>query len=74
MVPCLSVDQVLLANQLHHPRFSRARRWLVRWVMSVTTQNLIVVDVRTADNLIMVRGAVPGPKNGVVMIRKGIKA
>ena len=40
----------------------------------VTTQNLIVVDVRTADNLIMVRGAVPGPKNGVVMIRKGIKA
>lgn len=40
----------------------------------VTTQNLIVVDVRTADNLVMVRGAVPGPKNGVVMIRKGIKA
>ena len=40
----------------------------------VTTQNLIVVDVRPADNLIMVRGAVPGPKNGVVMIRKGIKA
>jgi len=40
----------------------------------VTTQNLIVVDVRPADNLIMVRGAVPGPKNGVVVIRKGIKA
>lgn len=40
----------------------------------VTTQNLIVVDVRPADNLIMVRGAVPGPKNGVVMIRKGTKA
>jgi large subunit ribosomal protein L3 len=40
----------------------------------VTTQNLIIVDVRPADNLIMVRGAVPGPKNGVVMIRKGIKA
>lgn len=40
----------------------------------VTTQSLIIVDVRPADNLIMVRGAVPGPKNGVVMIRKGIKA
>lgn len=40
----------------------------------VTTQNLIVVDVRPADNLILVRGAVPGPKNGVVIIRKGTKA
>lgn len=40
----------------------------------VTTQNLIVVDVRPDKNLILVRGAVPGPKNGLVMIRKGIKA
>jgi large subunit ribosomal protein L3 len=40
----------------------------------VTTQNLIVVDVRPEQNLILVRGAVPGPKNGLVMIRKGIKA
>lgn len=39
-----------------------------------TTQNLIVVEVRPEQNLILVRGAVPGPKNGVVMIRKGIKA
>lgn len=39
----------------------------------VTTQNLIVVDVRPEQNLIMVRGAVPGPKNGLVEIRKGIK-
>lgn len=40
----------------------------------VTTQNLIVVDVRPDENLIMVRGAVPGPKNGLIEIRKGIKA
>ncbi len=40
----------------------------------VTTQNLIVVEVRSEQNLILVRGAVPGPKNGLVMIRKGIKA
>lgn len=40
----------------------------------VTTHNLIVVDVRPEQNLILVRGAVPGPKNGLVMIRKGIKA
>ena len=40
----------------------------------VTTQNLIVVDVRPEQNLILVRGAVPGSKNGLVEIRKGIKA
>ncbi|PLX96016.1 MAG: 50S ribosomal protein L3 [Desulfuromonas sp.] len=40
----------------------------------VTTQNLQVVEVRPEENLILVSGAVPGPKNGLVMIRKGIKA
>jgi large subunit ribosomal protein L3 len=40
----------------------------------VTTQNLVVVDVRTDENLILVKGAIPGPKNGLVTIRKGIKA
>ncbi len=40
----------------------------------VTTQNLIVVDVRPQQNLILVRGAVPGAKNGLVEIRKGVKA
>ena len=40
----------------------------------VTSQNLVVVDVRPEQNLILVQGAVPGPKNGVVEIRKGIKA
>ena len=42
--------------------------------VQVTTQSLIVVDVRPAQNLILVRGAVPGAKNGMVMIRKGSKA
>lgn len=40
----------------------------------VTTHNLVVVDVRPEQNLILVLGAVPGPKNGIVSIRKGIKA
>lgn len=39
----------------------------------VTVQNLVVVDVRPEQNLLLVRGAVPGPKNGLVTIRKGIK-
>ena len=36
----------------------------------VTELNLEVVDVRPEDNVILVRGAVPGPKNGVVLVRK----
>jgi large subunit ribosomal protein L3 len=40
----------------------------------VTTQNLQVVEVRPEQNLVLVKGAIPGPKNGLVMIRKGIKA
>jgi len=40
----------------------------------VTTQNLIVVDVRPEQNLVFVRGAVPGSKNGLIEIRKGTKA
>ena len=40
----------------------------------VTTQNLIVVDVRPEQNLLFVRGAVPGAKNSLIEIRKGIKA
>lgn len=39
----------------------------------VTTQNLQIVDVRPEENLLLVKGAVPGPKNGLVMIRKGVK-
>lgn len=40
----------------------------------VTTQNLQVVEIRPEKNLILIKGAVPGPKNGLVTINKGIKA
>ncbi|MBP1730021.1 MAG: rplC [Deltaproteobacteria bacterium] len=39
----------------------------------VTVQSLKVVEVRGDTNLIMIRGAVPGPKNGYVIIRKAVK-
>ena len=37
---------------------------------NVTTQSIMIVDVRPEDNLILVKGAVPGPVNGLVMVRK----
>jgi large subunit ribosomal protein L3 len=36
----------------------------------VTVKNLVVADVRVEQNLILLRGAVPGGKNTVVEIRK----
>lgn len=39
----------------------------------VTVQNLQIVEVRPEQNLILVRGAVPGAKNDVVLIRRAIK-
>lgn len=35
-----------------------------------TVLNLTVVDVRPEENLLLVHGAVPGAKNGIVLIRK----
>jgi large subunit ribosomal protein L3 len=35
----------------------------------VTQRGLTIVDVRADDNLLLVRGAVPGPRNGVVEVR-----
>jgi len=40
----------------------------------VTLQNLEVVEVRADENLILVKGGVPGPRQGLVIIRKGVKA
>ena len=42
--------------------------------VQVTTQNLQIIEIRADENLILVKGAIPGPKNGLVMIRKGTKA
>ncbi len=35
-----------------------------------TVKNLTVVDIRPDQNIIMVKGAIPGPKTGVVEVRK----
>ena len=40
----------------------------------VTTQNLKVVRVDAQRNLLLIRGAVPGAKNGLLMIRHARKA
>ena len=40
----------------------------------VTIQNLDVVKVDAENNLIAIKGAIPGPKGGIVVIRNSVKA
>ncbi|MGD9579037.1 MAG: 50S ribosomal protein L3 [Syntrophorhabdus sp.] len=39
----------------------------------VTVQSLKVVDVRGDTNILLVEGAIPGPTNGYVIIKKAVK-
>ena len=38
-----------------------------------TVQNLWVAGIREEDNLILIRGAVPGPRGGLLLIRSALK-
>ena len=40
----------------------------------ITTQNLVVVRVDADQNLLLVKGAVPGPKKSLVTIKETVKA
>jgi len=42
-------------------------------VEQVTTQNLVVVDVDSEKNLLLVKGAVPGHSDGIVFVRPSVK-
>ena len=37
---------------------------------TVTESGLLIVGVRADDNVLLVKGSVPGPKNGLVFVRK----
>lgn len=40
----------------------------------ITTQNIEVVAIRPEENLLLLRGAVPGSRGGVVIVRPAVKA
>ena len=42
--------------------------------VKVTTQNLTVVKVDAEQGLILVKGAVPGPKKALVTIKEAVKS
>ena len=42
--------------------------------VQVTVQNLEIVRVDTENNLLLVKGAVPGPKKSLVTIKESVKS
>ena len=49
----------------------KGKRMAGQWgAERVATQGLKIVEVRPEDNVILSKGAVPGPKNGLVLVRK----
>ena len=41
--------------------------------VQVTVQNLEIVKVDTENNLILVKGSVPGPKKSLITIKETVK-
>jgi large subunit ribosomal protein L3 len=42
--------------------------------VKVTTQNLTVVKVDVENNLLLIKGAVPGPKKALITVKEAVKA
>jgi len=61
-----------IGNRSFPGRVFKGKRMSGRWgADNVTISNLSVVAVRPEENLLLLRGAVPGARNGTVVIRKG---
>jgi large subunit ribosomal protein L3 len=43
-------------------------------VDTVTVQNLEIVKVDVERNILLVKGSIPGPKKGLVFVKRGVKA
>lgn len=60
-----------IGNNTFPGRVFKGRKMAGHWGdETVTESGLKIVDVRPEDNVILVKGTVPGPKNGLVFIRK----
>ncbi len=60
-----------IGNNTFPGRVFKGRKMAGHWGNeSVTQLGLTIVDVRPEDNVILVKGSVPGPKNGLVVVTK----
>jgi large subunit ribosomal protein L3 len=63
-----------IGNRSYPGRVRKGKKMAGHWGNErVSTQNLEVIDIRAESNLLLVRGAVPGAKRGVVILRPAVK-
>lgn len=63
-----------IGNRSFPGRVFKGKRMAGHWGNErVSVQNLEVVDVRPERNLLLVKGAVPGPKRAIVVVRRAVK-
>jgi large subunit ribosomal protein L3 len=63
-----------IGNRSYPGRVRKGKKMAGHWGNEqVSTLNLEVVDIRPDENLLLVRGAVPGAKRGVVILRAAVK-
>jgi large subunit ribosomal protein L3 len=63
-----------IGNRSYPGRVRKGKKMAGHWGdETVSIQNLEVVEVRPEQNLMLVRGAVPGAKRGVVIVRRAAK-
>ncbi len=63
-----------IGNRSYPGRVRKGKKMAGHWGNElISTQNLLVVDIRAEENLMLVRGAVPGSKQGVVILRPAVK-
>ena len=63
-----------IGNRSYPGRVRKGKKMAGHWGNEqVATQNLLVVEIRAEENLMFVRGAVPGAKQGVVILRPAVK-
>ncbi len=63
-----------IGNRSYPGRVRKGKKMAGHWGNEqIATQNLLVVDIRAEENLMFVRGAVPGAKQGVVILQPAVK-
>ena len=64
-----------IGNRSFPGRVRKGKKMAGHWGNEqVSVQNVEVVDVRPEENLMLIRGAVPGAKHGVVVIRRSMQS
>jgi large subunit ribosomal protein L3 len=63
-----------IGNRSFPGRVRKGKKMAGHWGdEQVSVQNLEIVDIRPENNLMLVKGAVPGAKRGIVLVRRAVK-